>query len=67
MGRTIKELEDKLSSAAEKYEEFEREVSLFDTQHSFSLHMLTSLCPEFQISVWRNYNKLKSEGTNSGF
>ena len=49
MRHTIKELEEKLSTAAEKYKEFERDVSLFDKQHRFSLHMLTSLFPEFQL------------------
>ena len=30
MQHTIKELKEKLSTATEKYEEFERDVSLFD-------------------------------------
>jgi len=51
MGRTIKELEDKLSTATQKNEETEREVSLFD-ELVFTTVMLTStLLIEF-LSFW---------------
>jgi len=50
MRRKIKELEGKLSTATQKHEETEREVSLFD-ELVFTTIMLTSLLIEFQ-SVW---------------
>lgn len=51
MRRTIKELEDKLSTATQKNEETEREVSLFD-ELVFTTIMLTStLLIEF-LSFW---------------
>lgn len=46
MRRTIKALEDELSTATEKYEKAEREVSLFDEQ------FFTSYADVQNFSVW---------------
>jgi len=51
MRRTIKELEDKLSTARQKNEETEREVSLFD-ELVFTTIMLTSIHLIEFLSFW---------------
>ena len=48
MRRTIKEQDDKLSTAKQKYEETAQEVSLFD-ELFFTAMTLTSLFLEFKV------------------